>query len=470
MVALRLSSPRLVVAGLSGDSGKTLLSLGLARSLRNRGYKVRAAKKGPDFIDAAWLAVATGADCVNLDTFMMSREGIGSGWWSLRGADVVVVEGNRGLYDGVDTLGTHSTAELAKLLGAPVLLVVDVTKTTRTVAAQVLGCKALDPDVTIGGVILNRVGTARQESLIREAVEEITGIPVMGALPRLAGDDPLPGRHLGLTTVLEHPDADMAITRAAAAVEGHVDLDRVVELGRAARAGVELPMLRLDIEPRSCRVGYFADSAFSFYYPENIACLVRHGAELVAVDPGADKLAADIDGLYIGGGFPEVHAERLAESIALAAHLRARVDGGMPIYAECGGLMYLARELIVDGSSYPMAGVLDLVVEQTGRPQGHGYEVAKVDRDNPFFPTGSSLVGHEFHYSKVVDGADANETVLALERGRGVGGGRDGISKNRVWASYLHLHALAAPRWAEGFLAQAARYGEERAGMAAAWA
>jgi cobyrinic acid a,c-diamide synthase len=464
-----VSSPRLVVAGLSGDSGKTLLSLGLARSLRDRGLGVRGAKKGPDFIDAAWLAAATGAPCVNLDTFMMSREGIGSGWWSLRGADLVLVEGNRGLYDGVDALGTHSTAELAKLLGAPISLVVDVTKTTRTAAAQVLGCQRLDPEVPLAGVILNRVGTARQEALIREAVEQITGLPVVGAIPRLAGDDPLPGRHLGLTTVAEHPDAERAIVRAATAVEQHVDLDRVVELARGAHGGIELPMLRLDIEARSCRIGYLADSAFSFYYPENMECLTRHGAELVAVAPGSGELTADIDGLYIGGGFPEVHAERLAETTTLAAELESRVAAGMPIYAECGGLMYLARELIVDGSSYPMAGILDLVVEQTERPQGHGYEVAKVDRDNEFFPTGSSLVGHEFHYSRVVAGADLSATVLAIERGRGVGDGRDGIAKGRVWASYLHLHALAAPRWAEGFLAQAARYGAERSGTAVAW-
>jgi cobyrinic acid a,c-diamide synthase len=229
-------------------------------------------------------------------------------------------------------------------------------------------------------------------------------------------------------------------------------------------------MLRLDIEPRSCRLGYFADAAFSFYYPENIECLVRHGAELVALAPDADAVAVDVDGLYIGGGFPEVHAERLAERTTLAAELRGRVAAGMPVYAECGGLMYLARELVVEGSSYPMAGVLDLVVEQTGRPQGHGYEVTKVDRGNPFFPTGSSLVGHEFHYSRVVAGEDASAAVLAVERGCGVGNGRDGIVKGRVWASYLHMHALAAPRWAEGFLGLASQYAAERAGSAVAWA
>lgn len=469
MVALRMSSPRLAVAGLSGDSGKTLLSLGLARSLRDRGLDVRTAKKGPDYIDAAWLAAASGTDCVNLDTFMMSREGIGLGAQSLAGADVVLMEGNRGLFDGVDADGTHSTAELAKLLGSPVLLVVDVTKSTRTVAAQVLGCQTLDPQLNLGGVILNRVGTARQEALVRSAVEQITGLPVLGAIPRLAGDDPLPGRHLGLVTVAEHPDGERAIVRAAEEVARHVDLERALKLAASAPV-VELPLLELDLQPRSCRLGYLADPAFSFYYPENLENLRRQGAELVPVAPGAEAALPRLDGLYIGGGFPELHAERLADDRSLCEELRAQAAAGLPIYAECGGLMYLARELIVKGSSYRMASVLDLVVEQTPRPQGHGYEVATVDRGNPFFPTGSTLVGHEFHYSRVVDGADASATVLALERGRGTGGERDGIVKGSVWASYLHLHSLATPRWAEGFLALASRFAAQRAGTAAAWA
>jgi len=465
---MRMNSPRVVVAGLSGDSGKTLLSLGLVRCLRDRGLDVRTAKKGPDYIDAAWLAAASGAPCVNLDTFMMSREGIGTGAQSLEGADVVLVEGNRGLYDGVDAAGTHSTAELAKLLGAPVLLIVDVTKTTRTVAAQVLGCQALDPKLNLAGVVLNRVGTARQEALVRAAVEEITGLPVVGAIPRLGGEDPLPGRHLGLVTVAEHPDGERAISRAAEIVARHVDLDRVVNLARRAST-VELPVLRLDSEPRSCRLGYLADPAFSFYYPENLESLRRDGADLIAVEPGAGATLPPLDGLYIGGGFPEVHAERLADDRSLARELRAQTAAGLPIYAECGGLMYLARELVVDGSSYPMAGVLDLVIEQTPQPQGHGYEVATVDRDNPFFPSGTSLVGHEFHYSRVVAGEDASATVLAVERGRGVGDGRDGIVKGRVWASYLHLHALATPRWAEGLVGLASRFAAQRAGTAVAW-
>ena len=469
MTAMRLNSPRITVAGLSGDSGKTLVSLGLTRSLRDRGLMVRTAKKGPDYIDAAWLAAASGSSCTNLDSFLMSDEAIGSAAWNLRGADLVLIEGNRGLYDGADTEGTHSTAELAKLLRAPVILVVDVTKATRTVAAVVLGCREMDSRVRLGGVVLNRVGTARQEAIIRRAVEETTGVPVLGAIPRIAGSDPLPGRHLGLVTVAEHPERELAIARAADAVAANVDLEGVVELAREAPP-VELPMLRLEIESSPVRVGYFADAAFSFYYPENLDCLRTHGAELVAIGPQIDAGLPEIDALYIGGGFPELHAERLGNNRKLAIDLSKRVEAGLPVFAECGGLMYLAREIRVDGSTYPMAGVLDLVVEQNPRPMGHGYEVAIVDRDNPFFESGFRLAGHEFHYSQVVGGDDRERTVLGVERGTGVGGGRDGIVNGRVWASYLHLHALATPGWADGFLRLASEFAAERAGSAVAWA
>jgi cobyrinic acid a,c-diamide synthase len=415
------------------------------------------------------LKAASGADCVNLDTFLMSDEGIGSGTWALRGADLILIEGNRGLFDGVDPEGTHSTAELAKRLGSPVLLVVDTTKATRTVAASVLGCRSLDPEVDLAGVILNRVGTARQERVVRKAVEGATGLPVVGAIPRLTGEDPLPGRHLGLVTVAEHPRYAEAIGRAASAIADHVELDQVVELARRADA-VELPLMRLDFDSVRCRIGFFADEAFSFYYPENLQCLEKHGAELVKVAPQHNGRLPEVDGLYIGGGFPEVHAGRLAENRELARDLKRRVEAGLPVYAECGGLMYLARELVVGSTTYPMSGVLDLVVDHGSKPQGHGYEVATADTESTFIDQGETVRGHEFHYSRVVAGSDDRRTVLHVDWGTGIGDGRDGIVKGGVWASYLHVHALATPRWAEGFLQLAAQHAVKRAGSAAAWA
>ncbi len=462
-----LTLPRLVLAGLSGDSGKTLISLGLTRALAERGLTVRAFKKGPDYIDAAWLGAATGAPCRNLDTFLMSTAAIGDALASAEGADVAVVEGNRGLYDGFDAAGSHSTAELAKAVRAPVLLIVDVTKMTRTTAALVLGAKTLDQDLTIAGVILNQVATIRQERLVREAVESAAGVPVIGAVARLKGGGPLPSRHLGLVTAAEHADRDAAIARAAQAVAGGVDLERALAVARqapplsVASADVAQPGGRV-------RIGILRDEAFTFYYPENLESLEAAGAELVPLSPLADEPMPQLDGLYIGGGFPEVHAARLAGGTAVAGALRSRVARGLPVYAECGGLMYLSRELVVGGSVYPMAGVLDLVVEQTDRPQGHGYEVGVVTRPNPFFAEGTELRGHEFHYSRVVSGG--GERVLEVRRGCGLGGGRDGLVNGRVWASYLHLHAGATPDWAEGFLALARAHAAEQSAPKAAWA
>jgi cobyrinic acid a,c-diamide synthase len=467
---MRLSAPRVVIAGLSGDSGKTLVTLGLARCLSRRGLVVRPFKKGPDYIDAAWLAAAAGRPCGNLDTFMMPEEAIGASVERAAGADLLLVEGNRGLFDGVDPRGTHSTAELARRLGAPVVLVVGVAKTTRTAAALVLGCRHADPELQLAGVILNRVATERHERVVREAVEELAGIPVLGAVPRLGGGDPLPGRHLGLVTVSEHPRRDEAIETAAGAVEGHVDLDRLLGVARSA-APVEIPAREWPCsEGPRVQVGVFADQAFSFYYPENLDALRRLGAEVVEVSPLADEALPEVDALYLGGGFPEVHVARLAENTSLAREVRRRVEGGLPVYAECGGLMYLARQLVVDGVVYPMAGVLDLVVEQTRSPQGHGYEVARVDAANPFFSRDATLVGHEFHYSRVVEGSHRSATVAAVERGRGTGEGRDGIVVGRVWASYLHLHALGTPAWADGLMALARRHAEERRGARVRWA
>jgi cobyrinic acid a,c-diamide synthase len=457
-----LATPRLVIAGLAGDSGKTLVSLGVARALARRRLRVAPFKKGPDYIDAAWLGAAVGAPGRNLDTFMMSPQAIGTGLARGLPSDLVLIEGNRGLFDGLDAVGSHSTAELARLLEAPVVLVVNVTKMTRTAAALVLGCSTLDPLLNIAGVLLNRVGTARQERVIRDAIARAGGPPVLGALPRLDGEL-LPGRHLGLVTAAEHPRREAAIERAAQAVETHTDLDALLGAARSAPAAA-LPDGLPATAGAEVRIGVFRDEALSFYYPENLEALEEAGARLVFVSPLRVAELPEVDALYFGGGFPEVHVDRLAANGPLLDAVRTACEAGMPVYAECGGLMYLARELIVEGSSRPMVGALDVVVEQMARPQGHGYVEAEVDRPNPFFPSGTRLRGHEFHYSRVVSGPDASASSLRLQRGRGVGGARDGLVKGRIWASYLHLHALGSPSWCQGFTDLARAYRAERRG------
>lgn len=451
---------RLAVAGLAGDTGKTLVSTGLVRTLRRRGLRVAAFKKGPDYIDAGWLAAAAGTPARNLDTYLMPDSAIHASLArAARGSDIAVIEGNRGLFDGMDSEGSHSTAQLAKLVGAPVVLIVDVTKVTRTVAAQVLGCEVMDPKLDLAAVILNRVASNRHEAVIREAIAEITDVPVLGAIPRTEKLE-LPSRHLGLIPVAEHPRSEEMLERAADLVERFVDVGALLKVAREAsrlEIGAESP--RAAPPASRVRIGVARDAAFSFYYPENLEELEQAGAQLIFVSPTADETLPDLDALYIGGGFPEVYAARLAENRSFRNELKRRIAEGLPAWAECGGLMYLAEQLVTEGVPRPMVGALPIRVEQTPRPQGHGYVAARVDSPNPFLADGSVIRGHEFHYSRVTEGAEALRTVLAIDRGVGLGGGRDGVQVGSAVATYTHLHAAGVPEWAPAMV-RAARGGE----------
>jgi cobyrinic acid a,c-diamide synthase len=453
--------PRLVIAGISGDSGKTLLSLGLLLALRNRGVPTGAFKKGPDYIDAAWLSWASGRPTRNLDTFLMGFETALAAF--LRRAlpgGFNLIEGNRGLFDGVDAEGTHSTAALAKTLRAPVLLVLSATKVTRTAAAWVLGSQKLDPAVHIAGVVLNRVNGARHEKMLRQAIESTCGIPVVGALPAVETDILLPERHLGLVTPSEHPEIGRLAESLRGLVEGNVDVQRVLLLAQEAPSLGLPPGDRVELpEGNGLHLGYLRDSAFTFYYPENLEDLEASGARLVPVSAlSSPELPPELDALYIGGGFPETHAEALCSNRGFLDSLRARIQEGIPVYAECGGLMLLSRAILWHGRHFPMAGVLPFEVEMCPRPQGHGYTVLSVDTLNPFFPVGLSLKGHEFHYSRIrLEGAPL-ATACAVVRGSGCYAGRDGILRENVWASYTHLHAQATPEWARGILRAARNY------------
>jgi cobyrinic acid a,c-diamide synthase len=444
------SYPRIVIAGLRGDAGKSFVSIGLIAALRHQGLRVAAFKKGPDYIDAAWLAAAAGTPTRNLDSFMMEEATIR---WSLAAAqehsDIGVVEGNRGLFDGAGASGKHSTAALAKTLDAPVILVVDTTKTSTTAAALVLGCVHMDPDLRIVGVVLNRVGTRRQERVIRAAIESTTGIPVLGALPR-AEIQELPGRHLGLITTVEHCHPPESIDRIAGIIETHCDLSRIRDLAATASPLHCLPAGRPPAasDADGPRIGVLWDQAFSFYYPENIGRLRELGAQLIPISPLTDPTLPEIDLLYAGGGFPEVHAPALAANQAFRSQLANRIGEGLPVWAECGGLMYLARELTWNRKTFPMVGALPIAVQQEPRPQGHGYVAAVVDRSNPFFPVETPIRGHEFHYSRVTSATPTLTTMLALTRGTGLGRHRDGLLHGSVCACYTHFHALATPAWA----------------------
>ena len=449
--------PRLVVAGLSGDSGKTLVCLGLCLMAKAAGAPVRAFKKGPDYIDAAWLRWASGHAARNLDTFLMGFEGAVSSFRRQALPDGVnIIEGNRGLNDGSDARGTHSTGELAKALAAPVLLVVNATKVTRTLAACILGCQKLDAEVRIAGVVLNQVGGQRHEGVLRQAVESICGLPVLGVLPRASGDALLPGRHLGLVTPDEHPRIGELRQNVLGLVGGRLDFERIWAVALRAPALGQAEACPTAPDGQGLKVGYLRDSAFTFYYPENLEALEAAGAELVPVSAlSAAALPPDLDALYIGGGFPETHGAALAGNRGFLESVREAAHRGLPIYAECGGLMLLSRAILWEGHSYRMAGVLPFEVQVCPSPQGHGYVLLSVDRPNPFFPQGLRLRGHEFHYSRILLEGEPPPTACAVERGSGCYQARDGVVVKNVLASYTHLHALGTPEWATCLLATA---------------
>jgi cobyrinic acid a,c-diamide synthase len=447
--------PRLVVAGLSGESGKTLVSLALLLEARRREVPVRAFKKGPDYIDAAWLRWASGSPARNLDTYLMGFESASRSFgWNGVVQGINIVEGNRGLFDGLDANGTHSSAELAKALQAPVVLVLNATKVTRTAAALVLGCQRLDPDLRIAGVILNQVAGARHERVIRQAIESVCRVPVLGAIPRAPEGALLPERHLGLVPPVEYAGCDALARNVMERVSRYLDFERLLRIAESAPAlPPPAPAASLGASASGLTVGYISDSAFSFYYPENLEALQAAGAGLVAISAlSSPRLPENLDALYVGGGFPVNHADALAGNRDFLASLRDAARSGLPVYAECGGLMLLSQSLTWKGRKHRMAGVLPFEVEVCNTPQGHGYTELEVDVVNPFFPPGTRLRGHEFHYSKVVLLGEIPATACAVVRGTGCFTGRDAAVTANTWAAYTHLHALATPEWAQGML------------------
>lgn len=433
---------------------------------------VAAFKKGPDYIDAGWLGLAAGSDCYNLDSFLFNNEVL-SGSFARRaqGKHLAVVEGNRGVFDGVDATGGFSTAELAKLLDAPVILVIDAAKMTRTAAALVVGCQVLDPALKLSGVILNRVGGARHERVLREAVEGASNVPVIGSVGKLPLRN-FPQRHLGLLPWNEHPAAMGFVQEAARVVQESVDLDKVIAIAQSVGAfprtiGDQTAPILGEERASGLRIGVIRDSAFHFYYPENLEALGK-GAKVVLVSALEDRQLPDFDALYIGGGFPETHAERLADNSLFKQSLRRAVLGGLPVYAECGGLMYLSDALLIDGNEYPMAGVLPVSTVLEKRPQGHGYGRVEVCAQNPFYPVGTVLTGHEFHYSRMV-GLEQSGLPCAFRvlRGQGLDGFQDGVCTGNVLAAYLHVHSLGTPEWARGIIERAKDYNRHRNSPAA---
>jgi cobyrinic acid a,c-diamide synthase len=449
-----------MIAGLKGGSGKTVITVALITALKQRGFTVASFKKGPDYIDSGWLSWITEKPCYNLDLFLFQKNDLFNSF-SKRSqlADIAVIEGNRGLYDGVDIEGSNSAAELATLLNSPVIVVVDCSKATRTVAALIQGLQTFDPDVNLKGVILNHIVGKRHETIVKGSIEQYCRIPVVGVVPRLS-EDVFPQRHLGLTPFQEHQAPEQAF-KALCDIGAYLDLDKIVQIASSAQP---LPLAPTNDKPTTQPdshplIGLFKDSAFQFYYPDNIESLIEAGATIRYINAFTDKEIPKIDALYIGGGFPETHALMLAENRSLRESLKEAVNNGLPVYAECGGLMFLGETLVMDNKIYPMCGALPISFLMEAKPQAHGYTVVEVIRDNPFFQLGDQFKGHEFHYSKVIDFRQ-EDTFFALnvKRGHGILEKKDGLCYKNVFAAYTHLHALSAQQWVNGMIKAATRY------------
>lgn len=459
----------LYIAAAHKSSGKTTVSVGLTAALVNRGLKVQTFKKGPDYIDPLWLSRAAQQPCYNLDFFTQSRTEIIDTFSSRMDAQSIgLIEGNKGLFDGIDVEGSDSNAELASMLSAPVILVIDTGGMTRGIAPLIRGYMDFDPNVDICGVILNKVGGARHETKLRAALEYYTDTEVLGAIGRDAALE-IPERHLGLVPANEASgsnSADTMISRLANVVESACDLDRILAIAGAATTAFDRQTTPRQVQAVSgsqkpdLKIAIARDAAFGFYYPDDLEAFTRAGAELVPFDTLHDEHLPVADGLFIGGGFPETHLQGLSANKTLLNEIRTALAAGMPAYAECGGLMYLSRAIEWNGESCGMVGAVPADVTVGKRPQGRGYMIVEETENLPW--PGSpgdknnqepGVPVHEFHYARLRNMPAEPVFSQRVLRGTGIDGLHDGLVVNRLVAGFAHHRNTLANPWVERFVA-----------------
>lgn len=451
--------PRVIIAGTHSGCGKTSVAAGLLRALTRRGMSVQSYKVGPDFLDPPHLSKAAGRPCRNLDGWMLPRPTLVEVFArGANGAGVAVIEGMMGLYDGVGGAGDEgSTAEVARWLGAPVILVVDVSASARSAAAAALGFTVFDPQLNVAGVIANRTGGPRHVQTLRDALAS-SGLPLLGALPT-DPDAAMAERHLGLL-----PPDDAVVDALADAVTEHVDLEAVLRIARTAPPVVVAGSSVFPAMPMapSVRIGIARDEAFSFYYQDALEMLEAHGAQLILFSPLHDTDLPPVEGIYLGGGYPEAYAEGLGANRPMRDAVAAAVGGGLPTYAECGGLLYLT-ERIEDaaGRAHPMAGVIPGVSRMHRQPAALSYVSLEAIEDSLLLRAGESVRAHEFHYSTVDLRAPARFVYRSID-GRGLAEGHDGVRLPGGVASYAHLHLAANPAMAQRFIEACRAFRDER--------
>ncbi|EFK09436.1 cobyrinic acid a,c-diamide synthase [delta proteobacterium NaphS2] len=454
--------PAFVIAGTHSGCGKTTVSLGIMAALVRRRLKVQAFKVGPDFIDPGHHRRMTGRDSHNLDGWIMDRGNNRKIFFRGAGdADAVVVEGVMGLFDGFSgSDASGSTAQMAKWLDLPVILVIDARAMAGSAAAVALGFLRFDPELRIGGIIFNRVGSETHAQMLKEAVSTITHVPVFGCLPRSEALE-MPSRHLGLVTdedlIRDHDHSE----RLGRWIETHVDLDGILALHRMKRPETEI----MEVPPElDTRIGIAKDEAFCFYYPENLRLLRQAGAQLVPFSPMRSKsLPEEIHGLYLGGGYPELNCRVLAENRSLLKAIRDFGMDGRPIYAECGGFMFLMREIEdLEGRVFPMVGLFPMRAKMDHRLKSLGYREIETLAESILGPAGIRVRGHEFHYSHMQNVAADQACIYRLRDRKAVSGNREGFVQKRVLGSYVHLHWGSNPEAAHNFATYCRQCGQSR--------
>ena len=462
---------RFLISAAHKSSGKTTVSIGLAAALSSgkggqRPRSVQPFKKGPDYIDPLWLSVAAGRPCYNLD-FFLSPDAELQAEFARHGhdAEVCLVEGNKGLYDGLDLHGSNSNAALARLLDLPVMLVLDARGMTRGIAPLILGYQAFDRNIRIAGVILNRLGGRRHEAKLRAVIEHYTDVPVIGAVQEDA-ELALVERHLGLMPANETAEAGRHIATIGERIAAQVDLERLLALSHTD-IPLTPPVAQWRNTEKPVRIAIARDAAFGFYYADDLDALTAAGAQTVFFDTLHDSRLPPCDGLLIGGGFPECFLDQLEANALLRADIRRAVEAGLPTYAECGGLMYLARSIHWKGRNAQMVGAIPGDIRMHEKPVGRGYVILEPNASHPWRGTDhaspadhaadpssdpTALHAHEFHYSSLHDLPADTRYAYAVRRGYGIDGKHDGVVLHRLLASYTHLRATSRCDWPAKFV------------------
>ncbi|MEK7991778.1 MAG: cobyrinate a,c-diamide synthase [Thiotrichaceae bacterium] len=446
----------LMLAAAHKSSGKTTVSIGLCAALTQRGLTVQPFKKGPDYIDPLWLSQAARRDCHNLDFHIMSKNEIQACIAQYtHDADIGIIEGNMGLFDSIDVEGKTSNAALAQLVGAPVILVLNPHGMTRSIVPIILGFQAFEPNINIAGIILNQVASQRHENKLLKAIDYYTDIPVLGSIFH-SSDLNIEERHLGLIPSNEANQTTDKINQIALVIGQQIDLDAVLTIAQTAKK-FEYQPIPIKMNAKAVKIGIIRDNVFGFYYASDLQALQNAGAELIFINSLQDSCLPQLDGLFIGGGFPETHAQQLADNIDLKQSIKQAIEQGLPVYAECGGLMYLARQLTWDDKTWEMVGALPLDTILNKKPKGSGYTILQETGQGLWALRNQAgelgeIAAHEFHYSQAINIDPSLTYAYQVKRGYGIDGQHDGIVYKNTLACYAHLKDVEKNHWAQRFI------------------